>query len=763
MDGCTDKRLGTRLYAYELRLLAENERQEFEIHLLECPYCHARALKFADAARLIRDDADLQTLAAEAADHETIAPISARSSRLTTIIRSLAVAAAALLILVLKPWQIEISPTQEAVAAENRLAVMYFDNIADPTDSMRLGEITTYLLTTDLSESQYLDIVSTQRLYDIMRLMGHTGTKVVDRDIATHVAEKASARWMLLGSILQMEPGLVVRGQLVDVATGRLLASQHISGEPEETIFDLVDRFTIQVKEDLALPRGAIQEPDPRIASVTTHSPLAYRYYVDGVEYEAQFLSDDAEASFRAAIAHDSTFAMAYYYLAGLTVGEEQDSMIARATAFADNASQKEQLYIRSRKAGVDGSFRTATEALFQVIDRYPDEKTAYYLIATYKSAMGYSQEAIHYLKKAIALDLLYKQAYNHLAYVYNSLDKVDESVEALNRYAALVPDEPNPYDSRGEIYAYNGRLDDAIESFQEALKRKPDFLPSLRSLGDMYVFKGDYENARMCYEQFIEHSDSENRTSARLSLAYIPARQGQMDRLLDLMTELIVIDSLDMVASGERVNQKSMYVMVARAYAARGEYGPALDALDRAIDYNTMEYPDDKRTYRGTRALYLAAAGRIEEAQQVADSLRDESAELGRHPGVYWYAAGAIAFYLGDYESCQEYFKKASWSTESLSAQLFLARAYLETGTFDEAENILEKQLSRYQRYRLQYGPMNVQLHYYLGQVYEKTERPEKAADEYRTLLTVWQEADPYFVEIDDARQRLARLTSNL
>ncbi|MCH9024564.1 MAG: serine/threonine protein kinase [candidate division Zixibacteria bacterium] len=42
--------------------------------------------------------------------------------------------------LVLKPWKFEISPSEVARAAENRVAIMYFDNLADSSDSLRLGD-----------------------------------------------------------------------------------------------------------------------------------------------------------------------------------------------------------------------------------------------------------------------------------------------------------------------------------------------------------------------------------------------------------------------------------------------------------------------------------------------------------------------------------------------------------------------------------------------------------------------------------------------
>ncbi|UCD18130.1 MAG: serine/threonine protein kinase, partial [Candidatus Zixiibacteriota bacterium] len=53
-------------------------------------------------------------------------------------------------VLVMKPWRIDVLPTQEVIAAENRLAIMYFDNLVDPEDKDRIARMITSLLITDL-------------------------------------------------------------------------------------------------------------------------------------------------------------------------------------------------------------------------------------------------------------------------------------------------------------------------------------------------------------------------------------------------------------------------------------------------------------------------------------------------------------------------------------------------------------------------------------------------------------------------------------
>ncbi|HVP35362.1 MAG TPA: serine/threonine-protein kinase, partial [Terriglobales bacterium] len=50
-----------------------------------------------------------------------------------------------LLFLILRPFKFEVGPEKKATAEENRLAIMYFENMADREDKERLGEIVTEL------------------------------------------------------------------------------------------------------------------------------------------------------------------------------------------------------------------------------------------------------------------------------------------------------------------------------------------------------------------------------------------------------------------------------------------------------------------------------------------------------------------------------------------------------------------------------------------------------------------------------------------
>ncbi|MGB7063269.1 MAG: FlgO family outer membrane protein, partial [Candidatus Zixiibacteriota bacterium] len=351
-----------------------------------------------------------------------------------------------LLLLILKPFQVEIAPEKAAVAEENSLAIMYFENMVDRDDPERLGEIVTNLLITDLSESQYMNVVSSQRLYDILKLLGREGEKVIDRSVATEVATKARAKWMLLGNILQVDPEVILTSQLVDVASGKVAASQRIDGEAGEKIFAMVDRLTVEIKSDLSLPAAARNEQDRPVADVTTHSPEAYRHYLEGVDYGWKFYWAEAQESLEKAIELDSTFVMAYYRLAGVRRSEAR-GLLAKAMTYLDKVSWKERHYVKGAYAFHSGDYAQAIEELQNIIQRHPDEKEAFWTMGyIYAQTLRQPEEGIRYLSKAIEIDPLYKIAYNLLAYAYNDVGNFEKAIWAINEYISLAPDEANPY-----------------------------------------------------------------------------------------------------------------------------------------------------------------------------------------------------------------------------------------------------------------------------------------------------------------------------
>ena len=150
MSECKDKRIGELLYAFELDQLDDEQRRQFEQHLFNCDHCFERAQNFLKITQLLRYDPELKEHIQKLVD-KNASPIDITNNEPTSdhkvkYWRFLLVAAVFIFIMILKPWQIEFRPTQEAVAFENLLAIMYFDDhAATNQNSLPLSPVNDYM------------------------------------------------------------------------------------------------------------------------------------------------------------------------------------------------------------------------------------------------------------------------------------------------------------------------------------------------------------------------------------------------------------------------------------------------------------------------------------------------------------------------------------------------------------------------------------------------------------------------------------------
>jgi len=760
MNGCIDKQIGSMLHHYELGLLDDRERLLFEQHLLECDACFAGFQSLQEATHLMKVDPSLRELAhTEGASESDDSPADiARPSYLHRFklryVTAFAVAAAVLLFLILKDWQFEIGPSQEAVAFENRLVIMYFENLADEADSGRIGEIAANLLVADLSESHYLQVVSFQRVHDILRQLGKEDRKIIARDLARDVAVQTHSRWLLFGRIVQIEPNLIVATDLVDAQSGQIRASRQIESISEGDIFSIVDSLTVLIKQDMTLPADALLEPDRSVADVTTSSSEAYRYYLEGIEHIRKFYELDAAASFKKALEFDSTFAMAYYYL---SIYEDQ-AYIDRAVQYAEGISWRERMYILSRAAFISRDYLQAAAHLEQLLKRDPEDKKALLSLADINYALGNYEKSVEFYRRVTAIDPLNEGAYNMLAYSYHELDIQDSSIWAINKYIELAPDEVNPYDTRGDLYASTGRLSEAISSYREALRIKPDFYRTLEKLGHMYVFKNDYQTADSCYQILTKWDNPEVRSRGRNHLIYIPLHQGRFSKSLEMIEECIRMDELD----DQTWSICHFHQLKALIYSENERSEAALTAIRQCLDSRAETSPDDDVSYRDFYISILAQSGKIDRAESLAVEFQAALEKSALSPARYWYALAMVERYKGNLDSAAACFDRYADETDIspyFSRHFWMARTYLDAGRLADAVAEFERLISQFGSIQLYWGIYRTQSHYYLGRAYEESQWLDRAIEQYRIFLDQWRDSDYTGPELEDARLRLDEL----
>ncbi|MBL7958820.1 protein kinase [bacterium] len=670
--------------------------------------------------------------------------------------------------LVFNPFSVQINTQKTQASEKNSLAVMYFQNIADPEDKNHTGDMLADLLITSLSQTKDLEVVSRERLYDIQKEF-KADSRIIAPDMATKVAQRAGVTTMLLGSILQHEPTLAVTARIIDVQSGKILSSVRVIGYSSKQIFALVDTLALLIRNDL---RIADASPDEKksVTTVTTNSIEAYRSYIEGVDLNGKFLNEEAYVAFKKAIELDTNFAMAYYALAtarGNVSSMERSASLQKAYALSGRLPERERLIIQNTYVSdIENNPAKAAVLMEEYIQKFPHEKGAYLELGTYYGRTGELEKmGLTYLK-GIQVDSLDKNLWNILGYHQAGVNNKSKALAAMERYMRLAPAEPNPYDSKGDIYFILGETDSALVWWKTALKFRTDFMSSWK-IGSQYLLRDDYAHAEKYLLQYASARGEDHKLYVDAVPPQIAMRQGKMNlairQILELLPrhakqkppDLIFYDYADLISLYDEI----------------GDF----DAAEKYARMNALELQKDP-AYPVAGADLLAYVfhrnGKQNLSAELMHGLRNNYDRMAPEDKANVdYTDGVLAFEKGDYDAALKHFQNATARAfPNHAPQYHMALSLLKSGRTGDAIKEFHLLTRRSPMgnmfFDLDYLPFwnygsvfSVKAHYWLGVAYEKQGEKQKAVAKYETFLRIWKDADFKSNEIDDAKLRLAKL----
>ncbi len=771
MSKCTNTDVGNLLYEYELGSLNDSEADLLEAHLLECEHCRNLALENNQVAQLLREDNGIRELIQELAEDGTRTKTSDPGTAVSSVDkrpwsgwwRPVAVAAAVIAVLLLKPWNLRFQPTEEAEAADRLLAVMPFENLVDRSDSTRLASIAGHLLTTDLSESHFLRVVPNRTVLDLHDALAadETGSAGV-ASLSIRIAKAAQATWVLSGSIAQEEPNLVLTATLMNVSTGETILSHRVRATNETDIFSVIDELGARIRSGLLVPMGIEDEFNPAVADVSTKSPAAYRHYLEGIEYLDRLFADDARRSFEIALEYDSTFAMCYYYLAR----EFDVSSIARAVQFSARAGRRERQHILSLEARISGDMEKAVRLLQEVVETFPEDVLGWTTLAQIARLQGRNQDAIGLLHEAIRVSPAHTGAHNFMAYLYSELDDVEQALRTVDAYIGIAPGQPNPYDTKGDILAHDGRLAGALSNYRKAYTIKSDFADyaSALKLGQLLKYQQENQLAEGLFRDAAADGGSHARSMARTSLALLPVYYGRLAEGRRILDDALAADRFDeAVPRGHGPGQRN-YFASGLINLASGDSEQARDDFASTIEIAHTYNPADSVGYRALYAFALAQSGDVASAEEVIAKLKQRTEGSARDIGAYWIAEALLSFSKGEFHKAVTQLEQVSQDnaiSRTFSYRFWRGRACLASGLYDDAIEYFREALGDFSdTYRPLMPLWDVQAHFYLGEAYERSGDFDEAIEQYEVFVSIWSDADPILQPmVSNARERLVKL----
>jgi eukaryotic-like serine/threonine-protein kinase len=658
-----------------------------------------------------------------------------------------------------------------ASAADGRrsLAVLYFDNVTgDPSlDWLRTG--LTDMLVTNLSQSEGLRVLSTQRLYQILEESGHRDDRSLSGQVVSTVARQAQATTALVGSFVRAGERIRIHASLQDPATGDVIASERVEGDPESGLFVLVDELTTRLRKRLETQpvlRFA-EKKEKKLQDVTTGSVEAYKAYAEGSRLHERMQERDAKAYFEKAVEADPSFAMALAKLsvvnANLGDVEKARQYSEKAIAKAESLPPGERYYIEGRHYSLDPtSTEKAVSAYQKAVDSAPDHTAARNNLAQALINLHRYPEALVHLEELRRRGMAFPGSYMSLAETYLATGQPDKAREALTSYVETHPDSSAGLENLGFFELTTGQTDAALAAFDKAAALAPSEMMKIEmGRAAAHAMRDEWSEAEGCAKRLMRSEDGRERWKGGATLAVASLYRGDVGEARRLAAEGVKVAG----SADERIGAR---LFRARLESDLGRHKAALAEAEQVL----AEKPAEPRLLaegHGMRALSLTYLGRSEEARQSQAAVDAFIKMVPRVIGEPYRLQfeGELALARGDNEKARHTLEKAvtllppdsiSMDSSPVEIHYSLGRAALADGDEKAAREALA--------YVVDAGPRRVTtpLPYVrslalLASLEEKGGRVPEARKLYERYLSYWKHGQIDRVEVARAGQRLAAL----
>jgi tetratricopeptide (TPR) repeat protein len=424
-----------------------------------------------------------------------------------------------------------------------------------------------------------------------------------------------------------------------------------------------------------------LKKADSTYMPITTSSAKARNWYQKGMtDYENLYL-ERCNDDWRAAVKEDPNLAVAWAWIAFNSSNPQEIAQAhAKAKALAPTLVNGEQLMVKWIVKVQEGDFIGGITAMNDMLEMYPRDKHLLYLAGNWLMGENGDDQALHFMEKALVIDKNYPSALNDLAYLEARNRQFDKAFVAMDRYVALLPNEPNPQDSYGELKRMAGDFESSLQHYRAALKMDPDFVTSQLGLGDTYALMGNQEQARVEYDKAIRFAHNEaDRLTYSMQKAMTYVREGNFAQADKDFSEI-----------AENGHAKGQDLQEAQAERHMGEYQSddasalkhlklAEDALHHLTTISASDRDEELSRILRTRSVRASRSGNQALADQSLKQL-EALANGSRNRVIQASYHGAAGTLLMDQKKYEEAIAQLEEDQENPFTMELLVQAYYQT-----------------------------------------------------------------------------------
>ena len=666
------------------------------------------------------------------------------------------------------------------------IAVIGFENQTGDSTYNYLQKAIPNLLITDLEQSKHLNVMTWERMSDLVKQFDKDKIGANDRELSFKICRSEGVDAIVLGSFVKAGNVFATDIKVLDVATKKLLKGANTKGEGLGSILDYqIDYLSKEIVDRIGLTARDIESVKLRIADVSTTSMEAYNQLLKGREEFDKGRLYEAIDHFENAVQIDSTFAVAYLQLGiaqyFIFESRKANESFSKAEKYKYRATNRERVYIESQYSWFFQSKEKSIDILEKGLKSYPKEKNMHLWLGDHYDFIGKYTDALNQFNEVLKLDPDYGLPYKYKSQIYAKMDEYEKALDYMNKYVSIYPQYADPYYSLGMIYFRMGKIDQAIDQFIKVSKIDQNFSLGIGIICSLFALKEDYSEALRWDDKVIDMAKSPSLQDASIWWrSYHHYWTGQINRAFDTLEKKF----------GKPGQTEAMWITRADwlrgwIYFDSGKYEQSKEYFNSFFNsrirhsfmYDSTFLTAMKHFYNGLIDLEM---GKLDSVRNYLKKMKSISNRV--HP----YYINNINSYTGllysmvlireDSLTKAEEILKARHSVKLLSwnfsvgSMIFLftdpllqdglARIYIKKGNLDKAIDEYQKLTSNDFKIR-GFHLIHPKYHYRLAKLYELKGWNEKAIFEYKKFLRIYKDADKDLPEYIDAKSRLANLTS--
>lgn len=537
----------------------------------------------------------------------------------------------------------------------------------------------------------------------------------LDENNARLVAVREGVNVVISGAVKKDGDGYTIDCKAIDPVDSKTLGTASSGTVPKSGVLQAVADLATKMRKVLGdtTPESVRRQQEE---TVTSSSIEAVHEYAEAQELQFEGKWDEAQKHYSAALSLDPNMGRAYAGLAAMQTNTghkaEAEKDYQAAMAHIDRMSDREKYRTRGGYYLMTRQPEKAIEQFDSLVQQYPADDVgatnlalAYFYTRDMQKAMQAGQHAMNLAPKGLL---------------------------QRNNFA---------------LYAiYAGDYAAGAKAAQEVLQQNPSYAEALGALAMAQAGLGDLSSSAATYQK-LQALNARGASMASIGLADLSLYQGDYAEALSLLEKGIAADNAAKDAAGAGIKA----IALAQAYIAKGDKAKAVAAAEQAMKLNP-----DQGILMAAGEIYIAA-GDMSKAGRLAPQL---SGKIEPEPQIYGQLLqGSMALKRNQIKEAIQAFESAQKISNTWLGHYYLGRAYLQNGSFTEADPEFEiclKRRGEASAVFLDDVPtfrLLPPVYYYLARAQEGLKSPA-AAESYRTFLKMQREGTSDLV--NDARHRL-------